>query len=69
MKMAEEMTRSIKRIAVITGDPSLPDPTKREGCYHEEDAQSHQLMMDAFNGLEAFKPEFWSEHASSLSPA
>jgi D-alanine-D-alanine ligase len=54
------------RIAVITGDPSLPDPTKREASYHEEDELTHRAMMEAFQSLEGYGFEFWSEHERLL---
>lgn len=54
------------RIAVITGDHTLPDPTKRGGRYHEEDALTHQAMMAAFRSLKAYDFEFLSEHAGLL---
>lgn len=60
------MTHAIKRIAVITGDPSLPDPTKRGGGYHEEDAVTHDAMVAAFRSLDGYEFEFLSEHASLL---
>lgn len=41
------MRLAIKTIVVITGDASLPDPSKRDGSYHEEDALSHNAMMAA----------------------
>jgi len=60
------MTADIKRIAVITGDPTLPDPTKRGGAYHEEDALTHEAMMAALGGLTGYQFSFLSEHASLL---
>jgi len=58
--------RTLHRIAVITGDPSLPDPTKRGGRYHEEDQLTHQAMMDAFQSLKGYDFELWNEHANLL---
>jgi D-alanine-D-alanine ligase len=60
------MTHDIRRIAVITGDPSLPDPTKRGASYHEEDAVTHEAMMAAFRRLGGYGFEFLSEHESLL---
>jgi len=60
------MTHALKRIAVITGDPSLPDPTKRGGSYHEEDAVTHEAMMAAFRGLSGYQFAFLSDHGSLL---
>lgn len=56
------MQGRFRRIAVITGDHTLPDPTKRGGRYHQEDARTHQAMVAAFEGLEGYDFVFWSEH-------
>ena len=45
------MTQTIRRIAVITGDHSLPDPTKRGASYHKEDLTTHEAMTAAFRSL------------------
>ncbi len=51
------------RIAVITGDPSLSDPTKHEGRYHEEDQRTHEAMAEALQSLDGYQVEIWSDHA------
>jgi D-alanine-D-alanine ligase len=56
------MTRPVRRLLVVTGDPTLPDPTKREGGYHEEDRVTHEAMAAAFSGLAAYETEVWSDH-------
>jgi len=60
------MTHAMKRIAVITGDPSLPDPTKRGGSYHEEDTVTHGAMMAAFRSIGGYEFAFLSDHGSLL---
>ncbi len=60
------MSRRLRRIAVITGDPSLPDPTKRGGRYHEEDAVTHEAMMAAFQSLKGYEFDCRSEHEHLL---
>ncbi len=60
------MTKTIRRIAVITGDHGLPDPTKRGASYHEEDRLTHEAMMEAFRSLEGYDFVFWSEHDKLL---
>ncbi len=57
------MTKQTKRIAVITGDHSLPDPTKREGRYHEEDMVTHAAMVAAFGSLPGYDFRVYTEHA------
>ncbi len=60
------MTHRFRRIAVITGDPSIADPTKRGASYHEEDRLTHEAMMAAFRSLEGYEFLFWSEHERLL---
>lgn len=40
------------RIVVLTGDPSLPDPTKFEHRYGPEDLEVHARMKQAFASIE-----------------
>ncbi|MBK8907105.1 MAG: D-alanine--D-alanine ligase [Rhodospirillales bacterium] len=60
------MTPSVKRLAVITGDHALADPTKRDGRYHDEDERTHEAMKDAFRSLSGFTARVLSEHRSLL---
>jgi len=60
------MPGPFRRIAVLTGDAALPDPTKRGGAYHEEDDVTHRAMMDAFLGLEGYEFAFLGDHAHLL---
>lgn len=43
-----------KNIAVITGDPSLPDPTKQDHRYGPQDLVVHETMAEAFASLGKF---------------
>lgn len=43
-----------KTIAVITGDPTLPDPTKQGHRYGPQDLVVHQRMSEAFASLGKF---------------
>ncbi len=60
------MTEPTRRIAVVTGDPALPDPTKRGASYHEEDKVTHEAMVAAFRSLEGYEFAFLNEHATLL---
>jgi D-alanine-D-alanine ligase len=51
------------RICVLTGDPGLPDPTKREHRYHEEDFATDRAMREALASLPGCAFEFLNEHA------
>jgi D-alanine-D-alanine ligase len=61
------MSKTIKNIVVITGDASLPDPTKRDGSYHEEDMLTHNAMVAAFRAMAEFDFAFWTEHENLLT--
>ena len=45
------MNRYPDRIAVVTGDPSLPDPTKLGESYGEQDIEVHERMKAAFASI------------------
>jgi D-alanine-D-alanine ligase len=51
------------RICVLTGDPRLPDLTKRDHRYNEEDFATHRAMRDAFESLPGYRFEFLDDHA------
>jgi D-alanine-D-alanine ligase len=54
------------RICVLTGDPRLPDLTKREHRYNEEDLATHRAMREAFEFLPGYRFEFLDDHAALL---
>jgi D-alanine-D-alanine ligase len=54
------------RICVLTGDPRLPDLTKRDHCYHAEDFATHLAMREAFESLPGFAFEFLDDHERLL---
>jgi D-alanine-D-alanine ligase len=55
-----------RRIAILTGDHGLPDPTKRGLAYHEEDEVTHDAMVAAFRRLGDYAFEVWADHAALL---
>jgi D-alanine-D-alanine ligase len=57
------MTNTIHRIGVITGDPRLVDPTKRNAQYNEEDTATHDAMKAAFQELSDFSFLFYDDHS------
>jgi D-alanine-D-alanine ligase len=54
------------RVCVITGDPRLPDLTKRDHRYNDEDFVTHQAMQDTFGTFDGFAFEFLDDHARLL---
>jgi D-alanine-D-alanine ligase len=54
------------RICVLTGDPRLPDLTKRGHRYNEEDFATHRAMREAFESLPGFAFEFLDDHGALL---
>ena len=61
--MAEPAEPVRARICVLTGDPRLPDATKRGGRYNEEDAATHAGMTQALESLSGYQFEFLDDHA------
>jgi D-alanine-D-alanine ligase len=51
-------------ICVLTGDPRLPDSTKRDHRYNEEDFTTQRAMREAFESLGGFRFEFLDDHAA-----
>jgi len=60
------MAQFIKRIVVLTGDHRLPDSTKRNAQYNEEDATTHEAMRSAFRSMSDFDFEFMDDHSVLL---
>ena len=54
------------KLCVLTGDPRLPDPTKRGHRYNEEDLATHAAMRAALQGLNRFALEVFDDHARLL---
>jgi D-alanine-D-alanine ligase len=61
--MAWSMTGPL-RVCVLTGDPRLPDLTKRDHRYNEEDFATHRAMRAAFESFEGYRFEFEDDHAA-----
>ena len=51
------------RVCVLTGDPRLPDLTKRDHRYNEEDLATHRAMRAAFELFTGYRFEFEDDHA------
>ncbi|MBT8080073.1 MAG: D-alanine--D-alanine ligase [Gammaproteobacteria bacterium] len=51
------------KVAVVTGDPSLPDPTKHEQRYGPPDLEVHARMREAFAALDRFDVTIIETHA------
>lgn len=60
------MPRTIHSIAIVTGDHSLPDPTKFEASYHEEDRETHDAMVAAFRSFAEYEVTVLDDHARLL---
>ena len=56
--------RKRPRVCVLTGDPRLPDLTKRDQRYNDEDFATHRAMRAAFEQLQGFRFEFADDHGA-----
>jgi D-alanine-D-alanine ligase len=54
------------RVCVLTGDPRLPDLTKRDHRYNDEDFATHGAMRAAFESFRGYRFEFLDDHAALL---
>ena len=57
------MAQKRRKIAVVTGDHKLPDPTKRDNRYNEEDLVTHNAMVEALRGLPGYEIGVHCEHS------
>ncbi len=54
------------RVCVLTGDPRLPDPTKRDHRYNDEDFVTQRAMQQALSADERCDFEFQDDHGRLL---
>ena len=54
------------RICVLTGDPRLPDLTKRDHRYNDEDFVTHRAMREAFESFQGYRFAFEDDHSTLL---
>ncbi|MDA1072888.1 MAG: D-alanine--D-alanine ligase [Proteobacteria bacterium] len=57
---------AFRRVLVLTGDHRLPDTTKRDNAYHEEDFETHRAMRAALESLPGYSFEFLDDHGCFL---
>ena len=57
---------AFRRVLVLTGDHRLPDTTKRDNAYHEEDFETHRAMRAALESLPGYSFEFLDDHGRFL---
>jgi D-alanine-D-alanine ligase len=51
------------RVCVLTGDPRLPDLTKRDHRYNDEDFATQRAMRAAFESFAGYRFEFEDDHS------
>jgi D-alanine-D-alanine ligase len=54
-------------VAVILGDPRLPDPVKRDGRFNEEDAETVARLQTALAELPEYRFRYLDNHATLLT--
>lgn len=54
------------KVTVLLGDPRLPDLSKREGKFHEEDFATRDAMKAAFATLPGYDFRYLDDHATIL---
>ncbi|MDX1383226.1 MAG: D-alanine--D-alanine ligase [Thermoanaerobaculia bacterium] len=60
--MSEAPATRFRRVLVVTGDHSLPDPSRWDGRYAADDLALHEEMKAALGSLEGYGFEFLTEH-------
>lgn len=56
------MTSMPARLAAVTGDPSLPDPTKHGQAYGPEDLEVHRQLEEALRSIGRFEYRVFERH-------
>lgn len=54
-------------VTVLLGDPSLPDPVKRDGRFNPEDVETVQKLKDALAEITDYRFTYVNNHASLIS--
>jgi D-alanine-D-alanine ligase len=63
-RLAPRRSALISDIAVLLGDPRLPDPVKRKGCCSDEDFETIERLKTALHELPDYRFRFLDNHAS-----
>jgi D-alanine-D-alanine ligase len=51
-------------VAVLLGDPRLPDPVKRNGRWNDEDAETIARLKAAFDEVPGYRFRYFDDHAT-----
>lgn len=54
------------KVAILLGDPRLPDPSKRDQKFHAEDFSTRDAMKQAFASLPGYEFNYLDDHATIL---
>jgi len=57
----------IRDVAVLLGDPRLPDPVKLGGCFNQEDLDTVAKLKDALATLGEYRFTYLDNHATMLT--
>jgi D-alanine-D-alanine ligase len=61
--MTEHSRKTFRKLAVVTGDHHVADPTKLGAAYGPQDLAAHAAMVEAFEGLGRFDIRVCSDHS------
>lgn len=56
--------RAVAKVAVLLGDPRLPDPVKRGGKFNPEDLETVTRLKDALSEVPGYQFRFLDNHAT-----
>lgn len=62
VKLRKEKSSSKHMCMVLMGDPSLPDPVKRNGQFNQEDFDTINQLKNALDKLEDFRFSYFDDH-------
>lgn len=58
------LRRAAKKVAVVLGDPKLPDTVKRGGQFNQEDIETIERLKDALADVPGYKFTYLDNHAT-----
>jgi D-alanine-D-alanine ligase len=59
-------SKDVLKVAVIMGDPRIPDSVKREGQFNQEDLETIQKFKTTIEGLKGYHFQFLDNHAALI---
>lgn len=64
VKTDRNQAPAFKRFTVLMGDPTIPDPVKRNGKFNDEDFATIEKLMNSLDEIQGYEFEYVNSHAA-----